>query len=198
MLRKHSRIMLAPGLLMALIVLAALAGCGTTAGGTGLYGSGSSTGSSTASSANSGNSSSASSGQTNCASATAAVCTRTVQVNGQSKQVLVNPSGRTLYYYTLDTSTSIACKDTLCLKYWTPLISSSATVGPISGLSGTFATMSRTEGMQVTYNGHPLYTFTGDVQPDDVKGEGFMNQWYVVTPDIAPASGGSNNNDYGY
>jgi predicted lipoprotein with Yx(FWY)xxD motif len=36
---------------------------------------------------------------------------------------------------------------------------------------------------QVTYNGHPLYTFTGDTKPGQTNGQG-LNQfgalWFVV------------------
>ena len=38
---------------------------------------------------------------------------------------------------------------------------------------------------QVTYNGHPLYTFAGDQKPGDTSGQGvnaFGGLWYVVSP----------------
>jgi predicted lipoprotein with Yx(FWY)xxD motif len=42
---------------------------------------------------------------------------------------------------------------------------------------------------QVTYNRHPLYywhgsgtAFPGDKKPGDVKGQGFYNVWYVLSP----------------
>ena len=39
--------------------------------------------------------------------------------------------------------------------------------------------------MQVTYAGHPLYTYAGDAKPGDVQGQGldqFGAEWYVLAP----------------
>ena len=44
--------------------------------------------------------------------------------------------------------------------------------------------MKRPEGtMQVTYKGTPLYTFTGDQQPGETKGQGIkdVGTWSVIT-----------------
>ena len=38
---------------------------------------------------------------------------------------------------------------------------------------------------QVTYNGHPLYRFSGDQKPGDTNGQGvsaFGGLWYAVSP----------------
>ena len=47
-------------------------------------------------------------------------------------------------------------------------------------------TTKRTDGApQITYNGHPLYTFTGDQNPGDANGQGLTNfggLWYAVSP----------------
>lgn len=177
MLRSHFRVLLSPGLpvsLLALLSLLALAGCGASGGG-GLYG--------TSGSSGSGNNVSA---QTTCASSGAAICTRSAQVNGNAETVLVTPAGRTLYYFTADSATNVACTGS-CTNNWPPLLSSSANVAAISNLSGTLATINRSGGMQIIYNGHPLYTFAGDKAPGDVKGEGIKGAWYVATPDLAPS-----------
>ena len=192
MRRRRFRITLAPGLLLTLLIAAALAGCGASAaGGGGLYGNGGGT-STSSSGNNSGNNSGAS--QTTCASG-AAVCTRSVQVSGAAKQALVTPDGKTLYYFTADTATTSACSGG-CTATWPPLLTSSASVAPIAGLTGAFTTISRTGGTQIVYNGHPLYSFSGDQAAGDAKGEGFMGKWFVATADLAPA--GSNNNNNGY
>src|SRR5438876_91639 len=48
------------------------------------------------------------------------------------------------------------------------------------------STTTRSDGKpQVTYNGHPLYTFSGDEEAGDTNGEGvnaFGGIWYVVSP----------------
>ena len=39
--------------------------------------------------------------------------------------------------------------------------------------------------MEVTYAGHPLYYFAGDMAPGDTNGEGvdhFGAEWYMVSP----------------
>jgi len=47
-------------------------------------------------------------------------------------------------------------------------------------------TIARTDGSpQVTYNGHPVYLFSGDQQSGDTNGEGvsaFGGSWYVLSP----------------
>ena len=38
---------------------------------------------------------------------------------------------------------------------------------------------------EITYAGHPLYTYAGDAKPGDVKGQGldqFGAEWYVLAP----------------
>jgi hypothetical protein len=46
------------------------------------------------------------------------------------------------------------------------------------------ATTTRTDthATQVTFDGHPLYYFSGDAKPGDVKGQGTMGIWFVVSP----------------
>jgi predicted lipoprotein with Yx(FWY)xxD motif len=39
--------------------------------------------------------------------------------------------------------------------------------------------------VQVTYAGHPLYTYTGDTKPGDANGNDFSSfgaQWYALLP----------------
>src|SRR3954453_6174527 len=35
---------------------------------------------------------------------------------------------------------------------------------------------------QLIYNGHPLYTLTADTRPGQIRGQGFLGAWYVVSP----------------
>jgi hypothetical protein len=45
-------------------------------------------------------------------------------------------------------------------------------------------------GMQVLYNGHPLYRYSGDTAPGDTHGDGIEGKWHVATPNVA-VNGGS-------
>ncbi len=56
--------------------------------------------------------------------------------------------------------------------------------------SSLFGTTTRPDGTnQVTYNGQPLYYYTGDSGPGSTNGEGissFGANWYLVQPDGTP------------
>jgi len=91
---------------------------------------------------------------------------RTTTIGGVS--VLTNGSGRTLYWFAPDTPSSSACYGD-CAAYWPPVIGTPQ-AGPGVTLS-KIATIARTNGtIQVTYAGHPLYTYVGDTAPGQASG----------------------------
>ncbi|MEI7992449.1 MAG: hypothetical protein WCH93_08460 [Actinomycetota bacterium] len=95
-------------------------------------------------------------------------------------QILVDGSGRTVYLFTNDEGTVSSCLGG-CVSNWPPVIASAApTFG--DGLdAGDFGTTTRPDGtVQVTFYGHPLYTFAGDSQVGDVNGEGVSSVWWVI------------------
>jgi predicted lipoprotein with Yx(FWY)xxD motif len=69
------------------------------------------------------------------------------------------------------------------------------------GVTGTLGTITRSDGSkQVTYNGHPLYTYTADAAPGQARGNGLNvngGVWHEATASgqAAPAgtSGGGSN-----
>ena len=112
-------------------------------------------------------------------------------------KILDNGQGRTLYLFQADSGTKSNCSGA-CATNWPPLTSSNPTVG--KGASASMVgTSKRSDGTtQVTYNGHPLYTFKGDSSPGDTSGQGvnaFGGLWYAVSPAgqqvTASASNGS-------
>ena len=108
----------------------------------------------------------ASSGQAVPATAGGTAVLRTTTIGGVS--VLTNSSGRTLYWFAPDTPSSSACYGT-CAAYWPPVIGNPE-AGPGVTLSKV-ATIVRTDGtIQVTYAGHPLYTYVGDTAPGQASG----------------------------
>ncbi len=122
------------------------------------------------------------------ASGTATVATRTVMVGGTSVDALTTPSGMTLYYFTPDSATKVTCSGA-CAQVWPPLLLGSGQPVPPSGLGGTLAAVHGQNGLQVMYNGHPLYTFSGDKGPGQANGQGLEGKWYVATVGMA-ANGG--------
>jgi predicted lipoprotein with Yx(FWY)xxD motif len=104
---------------------------------------------------------------------------RTARIAGVT--VLTNANGFTLYWFAPDTATRSACYGT-CASYWPP-VTGTPPAGP--GVTGTLATIKRSDGTpQVTYDGHPLYTYVGDTAPGQDFGNGINlngGLWHQVT-----------------
>ena len=94
--------------------------------------------------------------------------------------VLANSQGFTLYYFTADTPTRSNCTGA-CAKTWLPLIGNAPTKDP-SVKFGSVAAVHTVHGMQVTFNGHLLYTFTGDKAPREATGNGRAGRWFAASP----------------
>lgn len=105
---------------------------------------------------------------------------RTTTIHGVS--VLTNSGGRTLYWFERDTPSRSNCYGD-CAAYWPP-VTGSPTAGAGVTLS-KLGTIRRTDGtLQVTYNGHPLYTYLGDSGPDQANGNNVNlngGVWHEVT-----------------
>ncbi len=99
--------------------------------------------------------------------------------------ILVDSQGRTIYLFQQDTSTTSTCTGA-CATDWPPVrAGGKPTIG--KGLTASkVGTTPRSDGKpQVTYNGHPLYLFSGDSNPGDTNGQGvsaFGAKWYVLSP----------------
>jgi predicted lipoprotein with Yx(FWY)xxD motif len=99
-------------------------------------------------------------------------------------KVLVDSQGRTLYLFEADKGTMSACGGA-CASVWPPLTTTGKpTAGP--GLAASkLGTAKRSDGAsEVTFNGHPLYTFAGDSAPGQTSGQGlddFGAEWYALS-----------------
>jgi predicted lipoprotein with Yx(FWY)xxD motif len=98
---------------------------------------------------------------------------------------LTDDQGRAVYVYAQDTQggTGSACMDD-CANTWMPvLVSGTPTAG--TGVDATMiGTITRDDGqMQATYNGWPLYYYSGDMAPGDMNGQGMNDEWYLIGPD---------------
>jgi predicted lipoprotein with Yx(FWY)xxD motif len=98
--------------------------------------------------------------------------------------LLATGGGNTLYDFAPDTSQHSACVDDGCVFQWPPLLES----GPVRvgrGVDATLVgTLRRPDGStQLSYGGHPLYTYNLDVSPGVVMGQGIDQNgglWYVL------------------
>jgi predicted lipoprotein with Yx(FWY)xxD motif len=115
----------------------------------------------------------------------AVVKTATAMVDGQSKTILTDANGMTLYYFTPDTATKTACTGA-CAQTWPPLLfQGSGKVTSATQLPGELEAYQNDNGNQVLYNDHFLYTYSVDTAPGDTKGQDVGGKWYVATPDLA-------------
>jgi predicted lipoprotein with Yx(FWY)xxD motif len=172
--------------LLALVALVVLAACGnTTTGATAAPNatSNTSTGSTTTStSSRYGKGYGNGSTTPTVSSSGHLIQTATATVNGKSETILTNAQGMTLYYRTTDMPPTTVCSGG-CASAWPPLlVSGSSTPTSTTSLSGKLSVQADANGNQVEYNGHPLYTFSGDTAPGQTTGEGFGGIWHVVTP----------------
>jgi predicted lipoprotein with Yx(FWY)xxD motif len=114
----------------------------------------------------------------------ALIQTATAAVSGKSETILTTAQGRTLYYRTTDMPPTTVCSGG-CASAWPPLlVSGSNAPTSTTSLSGKLSVQADANGNQVEYNGHPLYTFSGDTSPGQTTGEGFAGIWHVVTPSL--------------
>jgi predicted lipoprotein with Yx(FWY)xxD motif len=102
----------------------------------------------------------------------------------QLGQILVNSKGHTLYLFKKDTNGKSSCTGS-CAKFWPPLISHAKPTAGSGVKASLLGTTRRSNGSrQVTYNKHPLYTYTLDTKAGQTKGEGtlaFGAKWYAVS-----------------
>ena len=115
-------------------------------------------------------------------SGAATVRTASLTVGSKTETILVNGHGLPLYYYKPDMATKSRVTGALA-QLWPPLTSAAPAA---AGVSGTVAVLNDVNGRQVTYNGHPLYTFSDD-HPGQVTGQGVQG-FFVATPALAAIS----------
>lgn len=106
--------------------------------------------------------------------------------SGPLGKILVNSKGHTLYLFQADKTSKSTCNGS-CAKQWPPLTVKGKPTAANGVKSGLLSTTTRGDGSkQVTYKGHPLYTFTGDTKAGQTNGQGlnaFGAKWYVLGTD---------------
>jgi len=115
--------------------------------------------------------------------------------------ILVNSQGRTLYLFKKDVGTKSTCYGA-CAQNWPSLHSTGKPTAGNGADASLLGTTMRSHGKpQVTYNGHPLYLFSGDSNPTDTNGEGinaFGGSWYALSASGNQVVGTSSNSGGGY
>ena len=147
---------------------------------------------------------SASSGSYSAAAvASAHRATGATQVRVASSQlgrIVVDGKGHTLYLFEKDKNRMSSCNGA-CVAYWPAVLTAAKPRAGAGVRASLLGVTKRADGRrQVTYAGHPLYTFVGDSKPGQTTGEGltdFGAAWDAVAANgrpiepNAPASGGS-------
>jgi predicted lipoprotein with Yx(FWY)xxD motif len=141
-------------------------------------------GSSTSSSSGSGSTPShgaAKPSTSNTSAAASVVSTKTSSLG----TFLVDGNGRALYLWDADHGSKSTCSGA-CAQAWPPLTTTGTPKASGAVKASLLGTTKRADGSrEVTYAGHPLYTFAGDTQAGQTTGEGsngFGAPWWVVTP----------------
>jgi predicted lipoprotein with Yx(FWY)xxD motif len=117
---------------------------------------------------------------------TVSAAKKTIEVRStRLGKILVDSQGRTLYLFKKDSRGKSACSGE-CAKFWPPLRVRGKPTGGRSVSAAKLGTIKRSDGTrQVTYNGHPLYTFQQDSGPGQTHGQGltaFGAAWFVLSP----------------
>jgi predicted lipoprotein with Yx(FWY)xxD motif len=124
--------------------------------------------------------------------------------HGSLGKILVNGSGATVYIFTADSANKPTCTGG-CASVWPPVtVAKGVKPKGGSGISG-LGTVTIGGKHQVTWDKHPLYTYTLDTGPGVVNGNGVKEGsgvWYAATKSkVSLASSSSSSGStggYGY
>jgi predicted lipoprotein with Yx(FWY)xxD motif len=143
-------------------------------------------------------------GGTSSSPSSGATSGETVQTtnNADFGTILTDADGHTLYLFEQDQGTTTACT-TGCSSTWPALTADgkpTAGDGVDASLLGAAKQADGT--VQVTYNGHLVYRYSGDAAAGDTNGEGISGVWFVVSAAGEPVQqaggGGSASSSSGY
>ena len=136
-------------------------------------------------SSTSGNSGSAAAGTSSSSSPASASPAELKTANTSLGQVVVDAQGRTVYFFGKDTANSgksVCGTAQGCIGLW-PAVTTTSASPKVDGVTGQVGTITRDDGTkQLTLNGVPVYTFSGDSKAGDVNGQNYLNLWWVVSP----------------
>jgi predicted lipoprotein with Yx(FWY)xxD motif len=103
--------------------------------------------------------------------------------------VLANSGGLTLYHNTKENGSTIVCTGG-CASTWPPVLVTGSLPQDTGMIEGTFGTIERPDGStQLTINGMPLYTYSGDSASGQATGQGIQGVWFAVSSSGTSTSG---------
>jgi predicted lipoprotein with Yx(FWY)xxD motif len=95
--------------------------------------------------------------------------------------ILTDEDGTALYLFMSDTQNgdASACTDAECMAEWPPFTTEGSPVAGGGVIQSLLGTITREDGTtQVTYNGWPLYYFSGG----STSGQGEEGLWFLISP----------------
>ncbi len=102
--------------------------------------------------------------------------------------VLANAKGQTIYWYSKDMKGGPSTCTGSCLSAW-PLVTGTPVASMGVKFAGTLGSVKDANGVvQATYNGYPLYTYTGDMAAGDTSGNGAGGVWHIISGQYLTAS----------
>jgi predicted lipoprotein with Yx(FWY)xxD motif len=106
--------------------------------------------------------------------------------------VLEASNGFTIYHLTTEVGGQIKCTGG-CRATWPPILAPTGALPALpDGVPGTLATIDRPDGgVQLTLDGMPLYTYSGDSGPGQSNGQGVGGVWFAVSPSGSSVSPGA-------
>lgn len=151
------------------------------------------------------------------ASSSAGATTVSASESPELGMVLVDSEGFTVYSFAKDKGATSSCYGA-CAEAWPAVIASGKPAAGEGAMSSQLGTTKRKDGtLQVTYAGHPLYTFVEDHKPGEANGNGstaFGGEWNALEESgsavaasagaegessaTAPAESGESSGGYGY
>jgi predicted lipoprotein with Yx(FWY)xxD motif len=98
---------------------------------------------------------------------------------------LVDGSGHAVYLWSKDSGNASTCTGA-CAGAWPPVTAAGTVTASGGAKASDLGTITRSDGTrQVTYDGHPLYFFSGDSGSGMATGQGsngFGAKWWLVSP----------------
>ena len=156
--------------LLALVAALAIAGCGSSSDSGGGYGG-------------NGGGNTETAAAKSPPGAESGVAVLTVAAAPKVGPVLVDAKGLTVYDFHKDKGTVSSCYGA-CAGVWPPVLTDGAPTAGEGASAAKLGTTKRKDGtVQVTYAGHPLYTYAADKKPGEANGndiDSFGAEWYAL------------------